>query len=600
MVLVVQANSMPVDATLLEVSPPIVSKTIRALDMQGSGDVWARLIKPAGRASKWLTDIRVRLQDCSMKYEKFPVRIDRVSGFVTWNGETATFKHLKGYHADAEITAFGSYLKSPDPGRLELTLFAAEAPLDAELKAALPLRLQQAWEEFHPSGRFDLESRITWIPGNEVDLQISRATLKNAEVTLRSFPFPWYNVAGEFRYEQDKLTVVSLNAEHDDCQLSGSGSGTFAANQPWQFRFSELYVDDLPMSPALRRALPTELRAVIDSLNPTGTISLQGPMTFHGPDDRREEIGLTWKTKIIFSGSDLSLGLPVENVHGTVSLQGAWDGRHAVITEGALDIGSLSIYGHQLKNVQGPFQYRNEQLIAGSQKAVMGSLTEAVNSIPWEEQISAKFIDGTLTLNTLVNFEQEPRYQMRIILSHGNLEKYAQANLPGQRHISGDINGWMDLRGQGADPNQITGAGHVTISPAELYELPVFVKIFNVLGPQYRDQSAFKLADFQFEVANSRFNFKTIELSGPSLRLVGEGHIRFDGVIDLRLASTMPRNQIRIPLVSDVVGMMSQNLIGVNVTGYIKDPNVDTRMNPELDDTLQRLLSPQRRIIDRR
>ena len=89
------------------------------------------------------------------------------------------------------------------------------------------------------------------------------------------------------------------------------------------------------------------------------------------------------------------------------------------------------------------------------------------------------------------------------------------------------------------------------------------------------------------------------DLSGPAIRLVGRGFIRFDGVISLEFYSRLPRNQLSIPIVRDVVGLMSQNIIGVNVSGHIKDPNVETRTVPELDDALRqflgvRLLVPSR------
>lgn len=600
MVLVIQANEMPIDSTLLEASPAIVGKTIAALNLQGSGDVWAKLIKPAGVGEKWTSEIAARLHDCSLRYEKFPVRIDRVSGFVRWDGETAKFERLRGRHADSEITCSGTYRRRPDPGKLELVLHATDAPLDAELQKALPVRLQQAWQEFHPAGQFDLQSNITWIPGRTVDVRLPMVTLKHAEVMLKSFPFPWYNVTGTFRFEDDVLTVVSLSAEHDDCRLRGAGAGTFAAEQPWQFRFTDFYVDDLPTTPALRRALPPALRTVIDTLNPSGAVSLQGPITFNGPDERRDDVGISWSTDVVFSGSDLTLGIPVENIHGRVSIRGAWDGRQAVITHGALDLDSLDVFGHQLMHVQGPFRYQQGTLIVGSRQVLLDPLEQAGKNIPWDDQISGKAIDGTLTLNGVANFDSEPNYQLRIYMIGGNLEKYAQTYLNGQRNIRGMMNGGMELRGEGTDANSLTGIGRLTISPAELYELPVFVQIFSALGPQLRDRSAFKLADFQFTVANSRFNFKRIDLTGPTISLIGRGFIRFDGVISLVFYSQLARSPLNIPLISDVVGLMSRGWVGVNVSGHIKDLEVETQAIPELDDTLRQFLGvfePPRRLI---
>lgn len=590
MTIELRAEELPIDAALLEACPELVRRAAAALEVRGRADFWARLKKPAGLGEKMTPYIIGRLRDCSMKYEKFPLPVDRITGLLHWDGETARFERLQGRHAGADITASGTYWHQSGNGKLDLTLGVTNASFGEELFAALPERLQAAWQEFRPSGRFDAQTQIAWSPGRGVDVRISSATLREGEVTLRSFPFPWYNVAGQFSYADDELKVVSLSAEHDDCRLRGAGQGTFAADRPWKFKFTEFFVDDLPTTPALRRALPPELRTVIDGLNPSGSISLHGPITFFGPDDRRDDVGITWNTDIVFSGSDLTLGIAVKNIHGRVTLRGAWDGEHAVIQHGYLDIDSLEVFQHQLTQVKGPFRYQRGELIAGSQQAIVGPLAQAAKDIHWEDQISGRAIDGLLLLNGIVQFEDEPRYQLRMFLNGGNLERYAQTYLNGQTNIRGNLNGWMELRGHGTDANDLSGAGRLKIQPAELYELPVFMQLFRVLGPQLQDRSAFKEADFKFTVAGSRFNFSSIILDGNAIRLIGRGYVRFDGVISLEFYSQLSRSQMRIPLISDLVGMMSRGWVGVTVAGQIQDPQVEMRPIPELDDALRQFL----------
>jgi hypothetical protein len=277
-------------------------------------------------------------------------------------------------------------------------------------------------------------------------------------------------------------------------------------------------------------------------------------------------------------------------VSGKVTLHGAWDGENAVIHHGALDIDSLEVFEHQLTQVKGPFRYQNGELIAGSRQALSGPLDQVAKDIHWEDQISGRFIDGLVLLNGQVRFDEDPAYQLRLFLNGGNLERYAQTYLKGQSNIRGNMNGWMDLRGTGTDPDAIAGAGRLTIRPAELYELPVFMQVFRVLGPQIQDRTAFKEADFRFTVANSRFNFHRISLDGNAIRLFGRGYVRFDSVVNLEFYSELSRSQMRIPLVSDIVGLMSRGWVGVTVTGRIQDPQVAMRAIPELDDALRQFL----------
>ncbi|MFO0918731.1 MAG: hypothetical protein U0872_10510 [Planctomycetaceae bacterium] len=581
MSIIVQARELPIDTTLLAACPDVVRTTVQALNLRGSGDAWVKLIKPAGTGQKITPLIDLRLHDCSVTYERFPLRLEQVDGRVRWNGESATFDDLRGRHAGAQITGFGSFRRDSSPGHLELNLTTVDAPFDADLREALPLHMQETWSEFSPVGRFDVVSKIGWTPGEAVQITLPSLKFKHAEMTLRDFPFPWYNVSGELSYgvnSPDELKVVSLKAEHDDCVLSGTGEGLCGGQQPWQFHFSEFYVDDLPTTHALRRALPPSLRLIFDTLDPGGGISLHGPISFYGPTPQRPAVSIDWNTNIVFSDAEITAGVPIENIHGKVNLQGRWDGTDAVIHRGNLEIGSLKLLDHVITQVLGPFRYQAGVLTAGSPQAVGGALQPASQDIPLDQQVRGSAIDGLLTLNSITDFQHEPDYRTRIRLFGGNLEKYAQTYLHGQTNIRGTMNGWIDLKGRGTDVNRLTGTGHLAIRPAELGELPVVIQVFRTVNPQLlnrADRAVFKEAVFNFQVANERFHFDLINLDGDAVQLVGRGDVRFDGIIGsqgLEFYSTAGRTQRNMPLLGNVVRFMSRGWVGVKVKGDVRQP----------------------------
>ncbi len=590
MVILLKADDVPIDAALLQASPAAVRMAAQTLELRGAADAWVKFIKPAGIGAKAETHVVTRLKDCSVHFQRFPLRIDRITGLVRWNGEVAKFESLKGKHADAVFTCNGTFAKAPANGKLKLVIHINDAPFDAELLEALPPRLQDAWNEFRPTGRFDAETHVAWTPGGEFELKLPNIKLKNAGVTLRNFPFPWNDVAADMSYEHDRLTVHELHAEHDDCRLRGKGAGVFPADRPWQFRFNEFFVDDLPMTPALRRTLPGELRTVVDSLNPTGTVSVQGPIAFYGPNEDRDTIRMEWNSDLLLSGSNLTLGQRIENIYGRVSLQGSWDGKTTEIRQGMLDLDSLEILQHQLTEVRGPFRFQQGEIIAGSRQAAVGPVMQAAENVPLADQINAKAIDGTLTMNAIVKFDPECQYRLRLLMIGGNLERYAKSYLQGQNNVRGNINGWLDLQGRGEDAESMTGSGRMVIRPAELYDAPVFVKMFQALGPQFQERSAFQEATMLFTVGDQRFNFQEIDLVGNAIRLRGRGSVRFDRVVNLEFYSKLPRNRLRVPIVSDVIGLLSDGLYGVTVSGDISDPQVEVRPIPELDDTLRQFL----------
>jgi hypothetical protein len=179
---------------------------------------------------------------------------------------------------------------------------------------------------------------------------------------------------------------------------------------------------------------------------------------------------------------------------------------------------------------------------------------------------------------------------MQVTMSRGRLESYARQYLRGQSDLAGVMNGWLYLWGKGRSEDQIKGRGAMQIAPAALYELPVFVQVFQALRMDAVDRTAFDRADVLYNIQNSRFNFETIDLVGKAISLRGRGYVRFDGAMQLDFYSDLARNQIRIPVIHEIAGMLSRGWVGVKVTGNIGSPQTKIIPVPELDEAMKQFL----------
>ena len=148
------------------------------------------------------------------------------------------------------------------------------------------------------------------------------------------------------------------------------------------------------------------------------------------------------------------------------------------------------------------------------------------------------------------------------------------------------MNGVMSLRGKGSDVDKMEGEGSLRIAPASLYELPLFVQMFQMPQLRVPDRTAFEQADLRFTIANSRFDFKSIELLGDAMSLRGRGYVGFDGGMDLEFGSNPGRGSRR--LLQNL--FMGGDWIGVRVTGNVGNPTVRYVPFPELDDAFRQFL----------
>ena len=591
----VQADGIPINSMFINALPEGVRKALVELNLQGAHDLRLRCAKAAGEGQKYRLNSAIRLQDCSCMLRCFPYRIHRLNGYLTWDEDSVVFKELTGQHDETRLRATGRFLRAL-PGRLELAIHADDAAFDRSLEAAVPASLQRVWQEFQPSGRFDLDTQITWVPGRACQVTLPRIKVIDGQISMRSFPWPMTGINGEFSYDSHRLEMVSLSAQHDDTQIRGRGAATFVPGESWRVRFDELHVDDLIPNSTFRKALPPQLRRAFETLDPVGKFSMatarQGRVEVAGGDGA---ISSAWDIQVLLAGCSLTTGVRIEDVHGRIDLKGGNDGKVTNLN-GQLDLDSISVFrqasglAHQITHVVGPFSLQNEQFVGGVRAMAMPNGRQSPPQVTLADRISGDFLDGKLTLDVVADLRGEPDYRLQLTMSRGRLESYAQQYLRGQSNLAGIMNGWLYLWGQGRGEEALKGKGQLEIAPAALYELPLFVQIFRALRLDAADRTAFDHADMQYHIDNSRFTFDTIDLVGNAISLRGRGYVRFDGAMQFDFYSMLARNQIRIPIIHEIAGALSRGWVGVKVSGSVGEPKTEFVAVPEFDEAMKRFL----------
>ncbi len=582
--IVVKSNNLPLDDESLAACPLAIRKSIETLRLKGRQDVLLRVIGPTGPQRKYEPALILRVFDGSLSFQQFQYGIQKLQGLVTWKGDLVEFRELSGVHDGATLTGSGTFQRLPGPGRLDLTIDATNAAFDRSLEMALPTTLRQVWNNFRPQGIFDVQTKIAWIPGSPCEVRLPMVKVHDAEMLMRCFPLRLQRLKGEFSFNTDpanepgKLVIKDFQAHHDDTFLSGRGMGWFPNQKPWRLEFDQLDIDNLIPNATLRSALPVALQRVYDSLQPEGDFSFHGPVEFRDLDRGDNSISANWKMRTVLSRCSLKAGTRIENIRGVAQLNGAWDGKNANL-DGDLDLESVSIFrkpsgrAYQITGIRGPISFHDNKFVAGTETAIPPRKSDNPDS---EKRIRGQVIDGTIFLDAAVKLGEEPSDKAFIELKKGQLESFAQQSLPGRSKLAGVMNGWMNLRGRGADPARMTGEGKLVIDQAALYDSPLFAQMFQLLKLQTPDRTAFENAAVNFTVANERFDLNTIELLGDTLSMRGRGYVRFDGGMEMDFGVRLRQWQ-----------WLPNNLTAVNVSGTVNDPQTRSVPFPELDGALK-------------
>ncbi len=589
--IVIQTAGIPIDNRLRAACPEKLRTVIDQLQVQGELEGRVLLERRPGLDQQLLMTVDGRLKNGSVHCVAFPFPVTDVNGEFHKSGDEWTFQDFQGRHGPAEVKWRGAF--GPDDrghNELELVFALAGATFDQQLLAALPADARFVWQEFDPKGGLNVSGRLFWSPGPGEGPRLARldAQLIDAQITLKSFPFTISDVAARLSYDGEQVHIKSFLGRHDGMTIQvKAGTAQYDRDGQWRVTLDTMNVDDLEATAQFRKSLlSNDLWRIVNTLNPRGKQSISGFLEFRGKLGGDYPVTAAWDTITVYSGTTIDAGVVLKDMHGQASFRGTWDGEQAVGT-GEIDLMSVKVFDFQLKNIKGPASINGARLVLGSPP--QSKHPERDRADP-SKRISARFIDGLLSLDAEVKLGDPMRYQVWMNLEEGELKRYAQLYMAKYDKLSGKVNGKLNLKGVGTNPKLLSGSGNLVINRAALYELPVIVRLFDVLRLVPSDNKAFDVARFVFEIGSGVVHFEGIELVGNSMSLVGRGTVNFDGNLNLKFYSRTGRFQWPVPILRETVNELTKGWIGVDVTGTFADAKTTARPMAQMEDTLRRLL----------
>ena len=553
----------------------------------------------------------IELKQCAIRHQLFPWPVRDIEGLARVNGSEVQFERLRGRNGTCTITGAGAF--RPADG-LNLKLVGLNVPLNQELRQAMQPNTQRVWDALRPTGevaevRVDIRHGTgATRPDIAVDFDLHRRgsnTVPNAAIAPVAFPYALSQLRGNVQVANGRISLRELEGEHGRCWLNCSGTGSYdEAN--WRVDLNELQVGALKVDEDLLAAMPNKLQAACRELKFDGLLNLAGKVTLQGGaalpavvsagpptgrpipfDDLRSEphpapgFQLDWNVRLDTDAAKLQVGVPLENVSGSVQLEGRFDGQ-STACRGRLQLDSLSLLRMQVTQVEGPIWLDENRAAVGYFAAPQGQSSG--------ESLHGTLYSGQIHLNGQSWTENGRKFYLQTTLANAQLAPLAQLWAPQVERLTGLAQGGLRLWGDSGSLDSLQGSGAVQLHDAHIFELPVFLATMRQLSRPDLDTRAFDSSQAQFVIANRQIQFPRMEFNGDALSLIGEGKIGFDRSVDLNFYTMMGRNRFYIPLLTELARASSQQIFWVEVTGNLANPQTTRKILPVLNDGLRRLL----------
>ncbi|MEK6642714.1 MAG: hypothetical protein AABZ08_02305 [Planctomycetota bacterium] len=576
----IDARNIPLDQTLAKSLPPEGRGAFEQFQPQGRIDL-AGKITLDDPAVGLRYDLLAKISDAAISYQQFPYRIADVVGEIALRPDGISLVNISGRHGNAVITARGDITRQRDGYIADLIFDCQKLSLDAELLDALPPSLRAAWNMLNPRGVVQIQTALHHVSTTDRSEQRHRSRLKvdDASFCFSGFPIALTSVTGDLVVTDRLVEINSLRGRNGDSDVSFSGrmilddkkmAGTLAVDAK-RLAFGKTLLD----------ALPADLRRPLEAIKPVGAFDLHlDPLQFDTNADG--------KTRWAFAGEmdvrDVGAEVGISITHGSGKLFGkgalGTDGSILLETRAALDQATLA--GWELQDLR-------------------GRITKDADSPRLDfRDVTAAAYGGHATGAAQVRFATTGvDYQLSVVARDMQLERYLASNPTSQPATSltaasasqGSIDGNVIIRGEtGAQPRR-EGSGEIIVRRAEVWRLPIFFLIFQVLNLT-PDENVFHDGWLKFYLEKDEMVFHTIDLQGKALSFFGKGRMNIPTKqLDITLLARSPV-RIRLPVLTDVLEAFSREVMEVQISGTFNKPTINPQPLRSLAALIKLFLPP--------
>ena len=566
----VTGTDVPLDEDLEKALPERERKILQVFHLSGLADIEGTVTRGPQTEGKLDYDLAIRLKGARMIYEPFPFLAEEVTGDLHLERGSCGIESLAGFNSGARVEATGWIDQRPDDYAMDMVLVGKDVALGESLRGALGPGMRSVWSHLAPRGRVDVNAHLTkaFGPGEAMNHHVW-VTMRDAQATLDIFPYPLEHVTGQMEFRESEVRLHDIRARSGLTEFVLGGQIAYGDLGP-TFDLA-IEAKGLPFDGPLRDALPAPLQKAFAILKPTGRVDLNlSSLAYRPGDDGKAQAD--WYGTAVLDEVGLEPGIKVSGLVGTAEVMGRWsDGRVAI--QGDMRIQQGKVAGKDISDTR--------LRIEKPEQANVVSI----------RNFEGEFYGGRVEGFASIGLGADGKYAFNLAAADVDFERLLRDGFRLEHNITGGkMRGTLGLRAGGTDAKTVEASGYVYVTDAKLYEVPLVVRLFNVLSLAPADRTAFEQARVLYFLRGKRLILGDIRLEGRAMNLYGAGTMDADGALNLAFLAGKKDEDPLIPALSELMEGIRKQVVVVLVTGTLAQPQVETR-------TLSAVTAPIREVL---
>jgi hypothetical protein len=540
-------EDVPLDADLRAAVDEEGRRVWDQFQPKGRVRVHGLALRDAGPDKPGRIPLRIRLEQGSFRFDKFPYDVRNVSGDLDFEGADVSIQRLAACEGGMKLEIAGAIRGITGDAELDLGIDVQAFPLDARLRAAFPEAPRKTWDLFGPSGIVDGRVELRKERGKEL-VPTARIKARGNAATYAKIPVPVSELEGDF----ELLEGGGVSLHH----LSGKArGGRVHLHGLVKDELVDLEIEgrSIPVDEELKKAMPEEVARLLRELRLTGTAGFRCGLRLPSAGERRFTLDLRLSKGVV------DIEPRFEDLEGHAVIEGFLN--EPLQVRGPLRFSTATVMGKRLTDLSATMTVNGPTLLFEGIKAQAYGGIVAGKSFGID--LGSKDYSGELfTIDRL------------------DLSEYAKdtSGFAGKALAGKAMLEVRDLRGTAGNGDSVTGRGRLLIQEAVLWDIPVFLSLFK-MNPQdlFKAQNRFDAGTIDFDIRQRKFDVRNLVFSSESVSLVGRGRVNFDGEISLHLkARSGPILGIDILPVRLLTGLwdLLTGFVGVTVGGTWEKPEI--------------------------
>lgn len=588
----ISAKDLRLDKTLFETLPPSLKELQTNLKPGGIIDIIVTVTRPPGKNKTEYYQAKAVLKKCSASPSYFPLPLTEIKGEVDYYPDKVYLRSLTAKRNDTQFAINGTILQSNNnPGLFDLSIESKNIELsDYALRDAFQSVVKDSetfWSTHQPEGTVNA---VVNLKGTE-RFYIVKSVLECNDNKIKYGPelFGFSGIKGRIEYiqsvrgplkdtsngvqdtdlvsaDEGRLKFQNLSAENEKARFEINGEvplSFFTATQTIEAPFSvNLKIKNISLNQIVSTGLISP-----DTINVFKEMGAAGQVDVNLTLDRafRKSSGQTrWETTYLIEGQ-MSQGtvtsfVTLTEMNGKLTVKGnlTSSGHYAI---GSMLLSQVIVSGYRLENVLARFIYENNRFSIYN--------------------LSATSYQGNT--NGFMNINLSDYTSTGQINFTGiDLKDITRGTFLGDKEISGKLGLELNLMAKGRDMKTLNGSGRLTISEGQLWDVPLFLSIFNSFKFTYK--SVFKTGRVQFQINNEKIQVNSAKFTSPDVVMKGRGTIDFQGNLDLQFDTTAAsKSIIPVEILTSLVRIFTKPIYTIKLEGTFKNPLPKVQLLPYLE-----------------